>query len=161
MSAKYRLLENLGVFVVQRLETLTYEEETFKSLLLPWCKGKVIEKQVYKTIGIQGYPVGFLNPKKIFKTKEKAIQWISKLNEKYHEVEFYNSKLRPLTDIVKEIEFNGEKFIPNRKMQWLFDDHFDYVGFILRGKLEYSKMQKLIEWGFDITGQNLEIKKYN
>ncbi len=44
-------------------------------------------------------------------------------------------------------------------MQWLFDDHFDYVGFILRGELEYRKMQKLIEWGFDITGQNLELQK--
>ncbi len=80
MSAKYRLLENLGVFVVQRLETITYEEETFKSLLLPWCKAKVIEEQVYKNIGVQGYPTGFLNPNKTFKTKEKAIEWIAKLD---------------------------------------------------------------------------------
>lgn len=87
MSAKYRLLENLGVFAVQRLETEITVKYRFGLKLLSFIfKPKEIKKEVYKTMGVGGYPIGFLNPKKKFKTKEKAIAWIDKLEVKYHEV---------------------------------------------------------------------------
>lgn len=60
--------------------------------------------------------------------------------------------LRPLSDLTKEIEVNGEKFVPNIKLQWLFEDYFDYSKFILEGRLSFIKMEKLLEWHFDIYG---------
>jgi len=91
MSAKYRLLENLGVFVVQRLVIETTLKYKFRLKILSFIfKPKQINNEVYKTLGVAGYPVGFLNPKKKFKTKEKAIKWIETLEEKYHNVELNN-----------------------------------------------------------------------
>ena len=59
-------------------------------------------------------------------------------------------RLRPLSDLAKEIEVNVERFVPNRKVQWLFDDTCKFQEFIKEGRLSYSKMQKLFEWHFDV-----------
>ena len=92
MSARYRLMENLGVFVVQiEVIEITLKYRFVLKILSFMFKPKQINKQVYKTLGVGGYPVGFLNPKKKFKSKEKAIKWISTLEKKY-----YNVQLKPL-----------------------------------------------------------------
>lgn len=62
--------------------------------------------------------------------------------------------LRPLSDLTKEIEVNGEKFVPAGKMIthgfhnsfWYELDEFDY-------KYLYSMdLDKLLAWHFDIYG---------
>ena len=61
--------------------------------------------------------------------------------------------LSPLSDLTKEIEVNGEKFVPLNKIRLDFDLDFetenrDYVG--LHELLE--DYFKLIEWHFDVFG---------
>jgi hypothetical protein len=70
--------------------------------------------------------------------------------------------LRPLSDLTKEIEVNGEKFVP---IEWFENDsivdYFDgniWVKFLFedgRGDLSlipFGMIQKLLEWHFDIYG---------
>jgi hypothetical protein len=60
--------------------------------------------------------------------------------------------LRPLSDLTKEIEVNGEKFVPVEKLGFpntkKVEDSFLHVIGSLH--VPYSEMQKLIEWHFDI-----------
>tara|TARA_R110000803_G_C11885991_1_gene310365 strand:+ start:427 stop:813 length:387 start_codon:yes stop_codon:yes gene_type:complete len=62
--------------------------------------------------------------------------------------------LRPLSDLTKEIEVNGNLFIPNHHplfkifinadMDWFMDNCPFFV--------DYVQVQKLLEWHFDIFG---------
>ena len=73
--------------------------------------------------------------------------------------------LRPLSDITKEIEHNGEEFFPLDKIRELFGIYFDtdldlviegddyatsekYIGF----KILQNATNKLFEWHFDVFG---------
>ena len=61
--------------------------------------------------------------------------------------------LRPLSDLTKEIEVDGEKFIPLYRLQnidrgFVLSD-FDVYGY---ENLKYSVMEKLFEWHFDALG---------
>lgn len=59
--------------------------------------------------------------------------------------------LRPLSDLTKEIEVNGEKFIPAIKLGFMKCD----VDFILNNKIDliqFRFIKKLYEWYFDIYG---------
>jgi hypothetical protein len=47
-------------------------------------KQKEIKERGFKAIGYNGYGAYSLNPVKKFKTKEKAIKFISQLEPKYH-----------------------------------------------------------------------------
>ena len=75
--------------------------------------------------------------------------------------------LRPLEDLTKEIEHNGEEFVPLKRMGWI-----DYPGsnmdvdiFILdikNGSAQYMEMKKLFQWHFDVFDlipNNLAIDK--
>jgi hypothetical protein len=70
--------------------------------------------------------------------------------------------LRPLSDLTKEIEVNGEKFIPIRKIlkevginyplecynqdeQWILNDGYRAIG-----EFPHRKVNQLIEWHFDV-----------
>lgn len=60
--------------------------------------------------------------------------------------------LRPLSDLTKEIEHNGEKFVPIKKLginkMWLgINDYHIHVY-----NQPYSEVQQLLEWHFDIFG---------
>ena len=59
--------------------------------------------------------------------------------------------LRPLSDLTKEIEVNGEKFVPQNKLS-----HLDLKWLItsdnLIMKTNYEDVLKLLEWHFDIYG---------
>lgn len=57
--------------------------------------------------------------------------------------------LRPLSDLTKEIEVNGEKFVPKN---WL---GYNYIGENLGTNMatwSHRTVQKLYEWHFDIHG---------
>ena len=60
--------------------------------------------------------------------------------------------LRPLSNLTKEIEFNGEKFVPIKKLgyneNWVgLKSHFENAEY-----LPYKDIQKLYEWHFDVHG---------
>ena len=74
---------------------------------------------------------------------------------------------RPLSDLTKPIEHNGEKFVPIESLkdvfmlEWcdLFDDSIDailefakYKNFKKIEYLPFCIVQKLVEWKFDIAG---------
>lgn len=62
--------------------------------------------------------------------------------------------LRPLSDLTKEIEINGEKFVPHIKLGGrpnLKDYDIDYLSKHIN-HMSYGLIQKLIEWHFDIYG---------
>lgn len=71
--------------------------------------------------------------------------------------------LRNLSDLTKEIEVNGEKFVPIERLRSKFividgsHRHFDYP-FILDGKLcgvlslPYWVITELLSWHFDVFG---------
>lgn len=58
--------------------------------------------------------------------------------------------LRPLSDLTKEIEHNGERFVPVVNLGWNSYDH------ILKSNIcttiSYEYMVKLFEWHFDVFG---------
>jgi len=82
--------------------------------------------------------------------------------------------LRPLSDLTKEIEVNGEKFVPMKKLlkevgfnyplecyiqdeQWILNDGYRAIG-----QLSHRKVDMLLQWHFDIYGlieNNLAIDK--
>jgi hypothetical protein len=62
--------------------------------------------------------------------------------------------LRPLSDLTKEIEVNGEKFIPQQEINhldfdWLISSKEPYE---LVMKTNYEDIVKLFEWHFDVFG---------
>lgn len=58
--------------------------------------------------------------------------------------------LRPLSDLTKEIEVNGEKFVPYKKLEWGNGTHV--IPAILGGYTNYNESSKLFEWHFDVFG---------
>ncbi len=71
--------------------------------------------------------------------------------------------LRPLSDLTKEIEHNGERFVPMIKLAELFEMNTIEYGVIATnipnpnsewgiGYVRYEAVQKLLEWHFDIFG---------
>ena len=64
--------------------------------------------------------------------------------------------LRPLSDLTKEIEINGEKFIPSKLINEAFGCQFTETIILTTNinNLQYSIIQKLLEWYFDIFNLN-------
>lgn len=103
-----------------------------------------------------------------FSKPEKLIGLYRNVSDlpKIHAATYFNSFislkdikpiLRPLSDLVKEIEHNGEKFVP---IEWLDKNiapskkQSNTVTFT-NGYIEmcyYSEYQKLFEWHFDVFG---------
>jgi len=71
--------------------------------------------------------------------------------------------LRSLSDITKEIEVNGEKFVPKEIIEELYSS--ECIRWILCNDIyecKYHVIEKLLEWHFDIYGlieNNLAIDK--
>lgn len=87
------------------------------------------------------------------------------LNNFPYIIRFHVSKikpiLRPLSDLTKEIEVNGERFVPiihlkklfNLRMYQFMDNKIyslNYGVFIDYTQLPYNVIQKLIEWHFNV-----------
>ena len=66
--------------------------------------------------------------------------------------------LRPLSDLTKEIEVNGEKFVPRVKMGLIHDVSGNNIFNYRTGErinilsLPYYKIEYLFEWHFDVFG---------
>ena len=60
--------------------------------------------------------------------------------------------LRPLSDLTKEIEHKGEKFVPMDRIAIYNPNNLCYfIECILTGMVEWIVVTKLIEWHFDIA----------
>ena len=72
---------------------------------------------------------------------------------RYHDFvthDYYKPILRPLSEITKKIEHNGEKFVPN---DMLLDYYGDNIQKELPIKLNsFNLVMQLIYWHFDIAG---------
>jgi len=64
------------------------------------------------------------------------------------DLELFNPILRPLSDLTKEIEVNGEKFVPSDLLN--INQNFLNKDFVLA--CPFFVVQKLLEWYFDIYG---------
>jgi hypothetical protein len=73
--------------------------------------------------------------------------------------------LHPLSDLTKEIEVNGEKFVPLNRILEIFGKSLKHLSTefqikalkkfeqeVISKELPYKYIQKLIEWHFDIYG---------
>lgn len=59
--------------------------------------------------------------------------------------------LRPLSDLTKEIEINGERFVPYIKLMWDIELEYQWkcpIGY----DYAYRNIEKLFEWHFDVFG---------
>lgn len=68
--------------------------------------------------------------------------------------------LRPLSDLTKEIEVNGEKFVPIEVLKHRYDFIYSSLNKYNLDKWEFRVIQKLFQWHFDVFGlipQNLAI----
>jgi hypothetical protein len=79
-----------------------------------------------------------------------------------YNIDAFKLILRPLSDLTKEIEVNGERFVGIEKIETLFNIEFemDSESSFLIGKeilydvleLNYVIIEKLFEWHFDVFG---------
>lgn len=72
--------------------------------------------------------------------------------------------LRPLSDLTKEIEHNGEKFVPNKELDWALAivENMVEQGNITGYGLSWDLWELLFEWHFDVFGlipEGLAIEK--
>ena len=66
----------------------------------------------------------------------------------------YKPILRPLSDLTKEIVHNGEKFVPNKRLDWALAivENMVEQGNITGYGLSWDLWQLLFEWHFDVFG---------
>ena len=64
--------------------------------------------------------------------------------------------LRPLSDLTKEIEHNGERFVPVEvvygNQEWKRQQDSVRIEEVVRGTAQWNTMRKLLEWHFDVFG---------
>lgn len=62
--------------------------------------------------------------------------------------------LRPLSDLTRQIEHNGQKFVPHEKLHLSFSDVTNFLSedLWIGQWWDYEKVTKLLEWHFDIYG---------
>ena len=80
-------------------------------------------------------------------------------NKLYGWTDIFNIKpiLRPLSDLTKEIEVNGERFVPVRILMCAaykaYDSNYDLLFATQEPtRMPYHIVQKLYEWHFDVFG---------
>ena len=60
--------------------------------------------------------------------------------------------LHPLSDLTKEIEHKGEKFMPMKEIAIYNPNNVEYlIECVVTGLVEYIVLRQLIEWHFDIA----------
>ena len=83
------------------------------------------------------------------------------LSEDANRYNYHKPILRPLSDLTKEIEHNGEKFVPMEYILSMTSKSFKdsprqerlteaVVNDLKFGNLQYKYVQKLFEWHFDV-----------
>ena len=79
------------------------------------------------------------------------IMAIGYLDEVLHTNKDYKPILHPLSDLTKEIEHKGEKFIPIKKIAIYNPNNVEYlIECVITGLVEYIVLRQLIEWHFDL-----------
>jgi hypothetical protein len=108
--------------------------------------------------------IAYLSTKRIaFIRTDGTGEVIKMMWEKYYKT--LKPILRPLSDLIKEIEINGEKFVP---IEYFEDNNYAPAGLefysdtntFLFGKellwqvdeIHYNMVEKLFEWHFDVFG---------
>lgn len=84
---------------------------------------------------------------------------------KYEDEDRWKPILRPLSELTKEIEINGVKFIPVNEILRIFNKSLNHLSTdyqlkalrkfeqeVITKELPYSYISMLIEWHFDIFG---------
>lgn len=71
--------------------------------------------------------------------------------EKYGHIKKNKPVLRPLSDLLKTIKINNQKFMPARKLGFYQAD-VDFVFNNQTDLIQFRFVQKLIEWHFDVFG---------
>lgn len=71
-------------------------------------------------------------------------------NKYYSAFGAFKPILYPLSDLTKEIDVNGEKFVPSKVLNWNIQGR--EINKIHFESISYSHIQKLLEWNFDIYG---------
>lgn len=72
----------------------------------------------------------------------------------------YKQTLRPMSDLQKEIHFNGETFTPAERIKKMYPSDTFLTSTSNPAQWSYRIVQKLLEWHFDIYGlidENLAI----
>jgi hypothetical protein len=83
---------------------------------------------------------------------------ISIIGKKTYSIVSSKPILRPLSDLAKEIDFNGEKFVPKNVLKELIMKKGNYSNYdsswinesIMIDLLPYWIIQKLLEWHFNV-----------
>ena len=75
------------------------------------------------------------------------------LNNNWYNIFVFKPILRPISDIMNEIEANGEIFIPLEKLESMFGDCTKLTDTMLVNSfVQNGIVNKLIEWHFDVFG---------
>lgn len=150
-------LKHLSPYLPYGLSLLIETDTIFNSngFDLEFDEDPIIISGVREMTGIN-YKNSFLNDCVMFKEVPKT----NKTRDGYIELKDIKPILRPLSDLTKEIEHNGEKFIPIERLQnGETYCHMVYDENVLMGAEEIISVplsmplavyQKLIEWHFDI-----------
>lgn len=75
-----------------------------------------------------------------------------------HELEEFKPILRPLSDLTKEIEHNGERFVPLYYLAGKYGDNIGEWVYLFKRNVQdlddapYKAFQKLLSWHFDVFG---------
>lgn len=109
----------------------------------------------YKSLEqIKGLKNGYIKKVEFWKNGSVYFLGIKSMGLKpFHKIEF-KPILRPLSDLTKEIEHNGEKFVPSEKLAFhLFEksDREYYLNGGING-VPFWVSQKYFEWHFDVFG---------
>lgn len=100
---------------------------------------------------------------------DKKHPWVLKPENIAFAIDMQNKPiLRPLSDLTKEIEVNGEKFVPidiirKEDKDWFCIEGDEYIlrediggggwiGYITIERIPYWIIQQLFEWHFDVFG---------
>jgi|SRR5690606_14837265 len=87
--------------------------------------------------------------------------FITRENNDAYSISLSKPLLRPLSDLTKEIEHNGERFVPIVKLlqEYCFDTNQmteqeinEYAESMIEIDMSYMTAQMLMEWHFDIHG---------
>jgi hypothetical protein len=112
------------------------------------------ELSAYLPYKIQG--VADFLPDTIFIVNSISCTWVKGYTKEGNNVPLgcnikkFKPLLRPLSDLTKEIEVNGERFIPINKLPIIGIEVLELESDINNGCIEQKYYSKLLEWHFDV-----------
>lgn len=94
-----------------------------------------------------------------FNSERRFEEWLTAMNyDQHYQTATSKPILHPLSDLTKEIQHNGEKFVPCIKIGWCKENDLDLFVLLLGNKKQkdykLSDALKLIEWHFNLMDEN-------